>query len=177
MPSSYLTHILLHLMASYQQNLGLRQSHEAMGTAAGQPMQKHYLPHPHALLSMHHGIHHGQQTVYVALLPLTMLHTCPSTVSSTLNQPAWTHTCSKYCEAPHAQKVIKKRNCIWPCHTCIWGVKNSTSSTSRHLHLKKGQKVGESMLPHKHVCFISCLNAKSLPFSRQTPLGHIFQLC
>lgn len=33
------------------------------------------------------------------------------------------------------------------------------------------------MVPHKHMCFINCLNTKALPFSGQTPLGHIFQLC
>lgn len=57
------------------------------------------------------------------------------------------------------------------------GSKTSTVSTSREKHLKKGQKVGESTLPHKHMCFINCLTSKSLLSSRQTPLGHNFQLC
>lgn len=64
MSSSFLTHILLHLMAKCQQNLGLRQSHKAAGAAAGQPVQKHYLPHQHALLSMHGSIYHGRQPIY-----------------------------------------------------------------------------------------------------------------
>ena len=65
MSSSFLLHILLHLMAKCQQNLELRQSHKATGTAAGQPMQKCYLPHQHALLAMHRTTHLGWQPVYL----------------------------------------------------------------------------------------------------------------
>lgn len=108
------------------------------------------------------------------LLPLPMLHTCPSTAYSTCNPPAQTYSYSKYL---WSTSRTKERELYLTLSYMRVGSENSTASTSRQMHLKKGQKVGESMLPHKHVCFINCLNSKSLPFSRQTPLGHIFQLC
>lgn len=56
------------------------------------------------------------------------------------------------------------------------GSENSSLCKQMDTFKKRGQKVRESMVPHKHVCFINCLNTKALPFSGQTPLGHIFQL-
>lgn len=115
-------------------------------------------------------------TSLFGLLSLPMLHMCPSTAYSAFNPAAQIYGYSKYSGAPHAQKGILLRKGMYLTlsymHMGSW---NSTASTSRHL--KKGQKVGESKLPHKHACFINCLTSKSLPFSRQTPLGHIFQLC